>query len=76
MTARSYPEGFVELVDAKDEVVKADNRTAIADALPTIERRITISTYWMLGIVVGVVVGAFGISTAILLSAIQSLSQT
>ena len=76
MTARSYPEGFVELVDAKDEVVKADNRTAIADALLTIERRITISTYWMLGIVVGVVVGAFGISTAILLSAIQSLSQT
>ena len=72
MTAKSYPEGFRELVDAKDEVVKADNRTAIADALLTVERRITISTYWMLGIVVGVV----GIATAILLSAIQSLSQT
>ena len=72
MTAKSYPEGFRELVDAKDEVVKADNRTAIADALLTVERRITISTYWMLGIMVGVV----GISTAILLSALQSLSQT
>lgn len=75
MTATSYPEGFRELVDAKDEVVKAENRTAIADALLTIERRITISTYWVLGIVVGVVVGGFGISTAILLSALQSLSQ-
>lgn len=64
------------MVDAKDNVVKAENRTAIADALLTIERRITISTYWVLGIVVGVVVGAFGISTAILLSALQSLSQT
>ncbi|WP_420613620.1 hypothetical protein [Candidatus Spongiisocius sp.] len=72
MTAKSYPEGFRELVDAKDEVVKADNRMAIADALLTVERRITISTYWMLGIVVGVV----GIATAILLSAFQSLSQT
>ena len=60
------------MVDAKDEVVKADNRTAIADALLTIERRITISTYWILGIMVGV----FGISTAILLSELQSLSQT
>lgn len=72
MTAKSYPEGFRELVDAKDEVVKADNRMAIADALLTVERRITISTYWMLGIVVGVV----GIATAILLSAFQSLFQT
>lgn len=72
MTAKSHPEGFRELVDAKDEVVKADNRTAIADALLTVERRITISTYWMLGIVVGVV----GIATAILLSAFQSLSHT
>lgn len=76
MTARSYPEGFVELVDAKDEVVKAGTHTTVAEALLTIERRITLSTYWMLGVVVGVVVGAFGISTAILLSALQSLSQT
>ncbi len=66
MTATSYPEGFVELVDAKDEVVKADTRTVVADALLTIERRITMSTYWILGIVVG----AIGIATAIVLSAL------
>ena len=76
MTARSYPEGFVELVDAKDEVVKADTHTTVADALLTIERRITISTYWMLGIVVGVVVGAASIATAIVLAALQSTSGT
>ena len=72
MTATSYPEGFVELVDAKDEVVKADTRTVVADALLTIERRITVSTYWILGIVVG----AVGIATAIVLSALQSVSRT
>ena len=72
MTATSYPEGFVELVDAKDDVVKAQTDTAIADALLTVERRITISTYW----VVGIVLGAFGIVTAIVLSALQSISQT
>ncbi|MCY4622092.1 MAG: hypothetical protein OXD34_09730 [bacterium] len=66
MTATSYPEGFVELVDAKDEVVKADTRTVVADALLTIERRTTMSTYWILGIVVG----AIGIATAIVLSAL------
>ena len=66
MTATSYPEGFVELVDAKDEVVKADTRTVVADALLTIERRITMSTCWILG----VVVGAIGIATAIVLSAL------
>ena len=71
MTMTSYPEGFVELVDAKDGVVKAENRTEIADALLTVERRIAISTYWILGMVVGVV----GIATAILLAAFQSLSQ-
>lgn len=72
MTTSSYPEGFVELVDAKDEVVKADTRATVADALLTIERRITISTYWVLGIVVAIV----GIATAVLLAAFQSLSQT
>jgi len=72
MTATSYPEGFVELVDAKDEVVKADTRTVVADALLTIERRITVSTYWILGIVVG----AVGIATALVLSALQSVSRT
>ena len=71
MTATSYPEGFVELVDAKDNVVKADTRTEVSDALLTIERRITISTFWA----VGIVVGALGIATAIVLSAIQSLSR-
>ena len=71
MTMTSYPEGFVELVDAKDGVVKAENRTEIADALLTVERRIAISTYWILGMVVGVV----GIATAILLAAFQSLSR-
>lgn len=76
MTATSYPEGFVELVDAKDEVVRADTRTTVADALLTIERRITLSTYWILGIVVGAVVGAVGIATAILLAAFQSMSGT
>lgn len=64
------------MVDAKDDVVKAENRTDIAEALLTIERRITISTYWVLGIVVATVVGAVGIATAILLSALQSISQT
>lgn len=72
MTTSSYPEGFVELVDAKDEVVKADTRATVADALLTIERRITTSTYWVLGIVVAIV----GIATAVLLAAFQSLSQT
>ena len=72
MTATSYPEGFVELVDAKDEVVKADTRTTVADALLTIERQITLSTYWILG----VVVGAVGIATAIVLAALQSVSGT
>lgn len=72
MTATPYPEGFVELVDAKDNVVKADTRTVVADALLTIERRITVSTYWILGIVVG----AVGIATAIVLSALQSVSRT
>ncbi len=76
MTATSYPEGFVELVDAKDEVVKADTRTSVADALLTVERRITLSTYWILGIVVGTVVGTVGIATAILLAALQSMSGT
>ena len=76
MTVTSCPEGFVELVDAKDNVVKAQTDTAIAEALLTIERRITISTYWVLGIVVTTVVGGFGISTAIVLSALQSVSQT
>lgn len=76
MTATPYPEGFVELVDAKDGVVKAENRTEIADALLTVERRITLSTYWAVGIVVATVIGAFGISTAILLSAIQTMSRT
>ena len=66
MTATSYPEGFVELVDAKDNGVKADTRTVVADALLTIERRITMSTYWVLG----VVVGAIGIATAMVLSAL------
>ena len=70
MTMTSYPEGFVELVDAKDDVVKADNRTDIADALLTIERRIAWSTYWILGIVVSTVIGAFGIFTAVVLSAL------
>lgn len=54
------------MVDAKDEVVKADTRTVVADALLTIERRTTMSTYWILGIVVG----AIGIATAIVLSAL------
>jgi phage baseplate assembly protein W len=76
MTATSYPEGFVELVDAKDEVVKADTRTTVADALLMVERRITLSTYWILGIVVGTVIGAVGIATAILLAAFQSMSGT
>ena len=51
--------------------MKAENRTEIADALLTVERRITMSTYWILGIVVG----AIGIATAILVAAFQSLSQ-
>ena len=72
----SYPEGFVDLVDPKDDVVKAENRTEIAEALLTIERRIALSTYWILGIVVATVVGGFGISTAIVLSALQSMSGT
>ena len=72
MTATSYPEGFVELLDAKDEVVKADTRTTVAEALLTVEQRITLSTYWILG----VVVGAVGIATAILLAAFQSISGT
>ncbi|MYC84312.1 MAG: hypothetical protein F4X18_02195 [Acidimicrobiia bacterium] len=76
MTSTSYPEGFVELVDAKDDVVKADTRTTVADALLTIERRITLSTYWILAVVVGAVVGAFGIATAIVLAALQSTSGT
>ncbi|MXY76496.1 MAG: hypothetical protein F4Y40_05340 [Acidimicrobiia bacterium] len=76
MTVTSYPEGFVDLADAKDDVVKAENRTEIAEALLTIERRIALSTYWILGIVVATVVGGFGISTAIVLSALQSMSGT
>jgi len=72
MTSTSYPEGFVELVDAKDDVVKADTHTTVADALLTIERRITLSTYWILA----VVVGAVGIATAIVLAALQSTSGT
>jgi hypothetical protein len=72
MMATSYPEGFVELVDAKDEVVKAVTRTTVADALFMVERRITLSTYWILG----TVIGAVGIATAILLAAFQSTSGT
>ncbi|MDE0369166.1 MAG: hypothetical protein OXI84_03400 [bacterium] len=76
MTMTSYSEGFVDLVDAKDDVVKAENRTDIAEALLTIERRIALSTYWIVGIVLATVIGAFGIYTAIVLSAFQALSQT
>ena len=76
LTVTSYPEGFVDLVDPKDDVVRAENRTEIAEALLTIERRIALSTYWILGIVVATVVGGFGISTAIVLSALQSMSGT
>ncbi len=72
MATTSYPEGFVDLVDAKDDVVKAENRTDLADALLTVERRITISTYWILGMFVSTV----GIATAIVLSAFQALSQS
>ena len=72
----SYPGGFVDLVDAKDDVVKAENRTEVAEALLTIERRIALSTCWILGIVVATVVGGFGISTAIVLSVLQSMSGT
>lgn len=72
MTMTSYPEGFVDLVDAKDDVVKAENRTDIADALLTVERRINLSTYWILGMLVATV----GIATAIVLSALQSMSGT
>ena len=76
MTAASYPEGFVELVDAKDDAVRAETRTAIAEALLTIERRITTSTYWILGIVVGAIGIATAIATAIVLSELQSISRT
>lgn len=76
MTMTSYPEGFVDLVDAKDDVVKAENRTEIAEALLTLERRITLTAYWILGIVVATVIGGFGISTAVVLSALQSMSGT
>lgn len=59
-------------MDAKDDVVKAENRTDLADALLTVERRITLSTYWILGMFVATV----GIYTAIVLSAIQAMSRT
>ena len=72
MATTSCPEGFVDLVDAKDDVVKAENRTDLADALLTVERRITMSTYRILGMLVSTV----GIATAIVLSAFQALSQT
>lgn len=62
MTTTSYPEGFVEMVDAKDNVVKAEGRTEVAAALLTIERRINSATYWILS----VVVGAAGIIIAVL----------
>ena len=72
MTTTWRPEGSVHLVDAKDDVVKAENRTDIADALLTVERRINLSTYWILGMLVATV----GIATTIVLSAIQSMSGT
>lgn len=59
-------------MDAKGDVVMVENRTDLADALLSVERRITISTYWILGMFVSTV----GIATAIVLSAFQALSQS
>ena len=63
-------------MDAKDDVVKAGTGAEIADALLSVERRITISAYWIVGVVVVTVVGCFGVFTAIVLSAIQAMSRT
>ena len=55
-----------ELMDAKDDAVKAELRTDIATALLTIERRIAASTYWILSVVVATVGIAAGVVIAVL----------
>ena len=53
-------------MDAKDNAVKAELRTDIANALLTIERRIAASTYWILSVVVATVGIAAGVVIAVL----------
>lgn len=43
-----------ELMDARDDALKAEMHTDIANVVFTIERRITSSTYWILSVRWGV----------------------
>ena len=54
------------LVDAKDDARQAELRTDIANALLTVEQRITSMTLWLAGIIAGVGIGVAGIVIAVL----------
>ncbi len=55
-----------DLMDAKDDAVRTDLPTDIANALLTIERRIAALTYWIPSVVVATVGIAAGVVIAVL----------
>ena len=54
------------LVDAKDEARQAEVRTDIANALLSVEQRVTAIALWLAGLIIGVGIGVAGIVIAVL----------
>ena len=54
------------LVDAKDEARQVEVRTDIANALLSVEQRLTAIALWLAALIVGVGIGVSGIVIAVL----------